>query len=448
MSADSILKEIFDLQVCVSAGSKGACKILYAEGDAVYVLYLCGSCVMMTMPENGDMSMPVGVPQPYSDTVPLKQVTVPQNTLPEVALSKDHIVPPDDLFQEDWYFAPVQKSDIGPAGFYYFKNDRRMELRSIQPYKQDSSLFTMLSGLYSVQPAIRTRLASSGIPLENFHPCLYKYITANMPVLAFSAETTILYLAPLMNRASGESDALYHNIVNTLDMKRFLQFEGLDPETQRYKRLKKGKVMKQMLSTPAALKRPAAAAVPKPAPAAPAAVPKPAPAAPAAEPNVAEPSSDEIMKDMNPANTGAINPTPVDPADVPIGTVIVDNQMGNALGVNPAGSPGDSVTVEQYQQEHMAAQPAEEPAKRTRAKKTVATEAFDYKGATEYMASAVPEDISLDDAEAEICALRDLMIVATRRQTNLAKAIRRNAVDNAALKEAQSTIEQLRKILK
>ena len=135
----------------------------------------------------------------------------------------------------------------------------------------------------------------------------------------------------------------------------------------------------------------------------------------------------------------------------------------------PAGTPEDSVTVEELQQrqvkepqvesfdqpinameqpmdEQLPPPPAEitipepeaakEPEKkRTRKAAPVVPVGFDFAPVIEYTGSALPEDLTADQIEAEIRALRDLVINSGRRMCNLTFAMRKTgAASEAKLK--------------
>lgn len=136
----------------------------------------------------------------------------------------------------------------------------------------------------------------------------------------------------------------------------------------------------------------------------------------------------------------------------------------------PAGAPGDSVTVEELKQqktvepqvesfdqpvnameqpvdnEQLTPPPAEvtipesetakEPEKkRTRKPAPVVPVGFDFAPVIEYTGSALPEDLTADQIEAEIRSLRDLVINAGRRMCNLTFAMRKTgAASEAKLK--------------
>ena len=135
----------------------------------------------------------------------------------------------------------------------------------------------------------------------------------------------------------------------------------------------------------------------------------------------------------------------------------------------PVGTPEDSVTVEELQQQHQAEEPQVEtfeqpinameqpmgeaqpapgamindvpadPAepremtqaeyaalkKRTRKPAPVVPVGFDFGPVLEYTGSALPEDLTADQIEAEIRSLRDLVINAGRRMCNLTFAMRK-----------------------
>ena len=165
---------------------------------------------------------------------------------------------------------------------------------------------------------------------------------------------------------------------------------------------------------------------------------------------------------------------PVAPAAAPATTVIPKATPAPAPQV--AGTPGDTVTVEELQQRQQPEEPQvetldqpvnvmgepedneqlppppaevtvpEDPAetremtqaeakKRTRKPAPVVPVGFDFGPVLEYTGSALPEELTADQIEAEIRSLRDLVINAGRRMCNLTFAMRKTgAASEAKLK--------------
>ena len=166
----------------------------------------------------------------------------------------------------------------------------------------------------------------------------------------------------------------------------------------------------------------------------------PAPAAPAQSPTLEEAAAEPAVPPVRALPKR--RPAPA-PAPVP----------------EPAGAPGDSVTVEELQQrqaeepqvetfeqpinameqpvdpaepataeeEHCGPSDAEYVAlkKRTRKPAPVVPVGFDFGPVIEYTGSALPEDLTADQIEAEARSLRDLGINIQRRQANLIFAMRK-----------------------
>ena len=385
---------------------------------------------------------------------PAKQVKDMTRCDPAVSLSSDGIEIPDIRRMKDAEFL-VTKAGTGgsQAPFLYFLKDKPSHKEVTGGVNLDGSSLTMLP--------MRPYMFKEELLGGNFDGCtfeLHVFFPLNAPIVVIKGDVVRLYCMT----CTDFKDILYKPVLLNgsyykLDGWRHSQTPG-SSSYQYFKKLKGKETMNlPKLGSPLKNAKPVAApaqTVTPPADAIP--LEEAAAEAPAAPPVRALPKRRPVAPAAAPGTTAIPKATP-------------------APAPEPAGTPEDSVTVEELQQRQQPEDPqvetfdqpinameqpmAEAPAqeeqgdtpkfqpdremtqaeyaakKRTRKPAPVVPVGFDFAPVIEYTGSALPEDLTADQIEAEARSLRDLGINIQRRQANLLFAMRKtNSASETKLK--------------
>ena len=378
-------------------------------------------------------TMTEGTLYPYIKTKPLKAIKDITRCDPSVSLSGDGVTIPDiRTMQETEFIATKANTGGAQDPFLYFLKDAGTHKFVIDFCNLQGSSLSMLP----MRPYKFKKETMAG----NYDGCtfhLHVFLPLNAPIVVIHGDVVRLYCMTDANF----KDILYKPVLlqngyYKLDGWRHSDTPG-SSSYQYFKKLKGKDTMNlPKLGSPLKNNKPATA-----------------PAAPAQSPTLEEAAAEPAVPPVRALPKRRPAPAP-------------------APAPEPAGAPGDSVTVEELQQRqakepqvetfeqpiNAMEQPMEDPAepvtvaeeqtdipkdrvtqpdremtqaeyaalkKRTRKPAPVAPIGFDFGPVIEYTGSALPEDLTADQIEAEARSLRDLGINIQRRQANLIFAMRK-----------------------
>ena len=417
--------------------------VQYVRGEDVYYTHKYAFLIKPAA-DADKATMKQGELYPYIKSKPLKTIKDITRCDPSVCLSGDGIEIPDIRQLKDTEFL-VTKAGTGgsQASFLYFLRDKPSHKEVTGGVNLEGSSLSMLP----MRPYTFKEETMGG----NYDGCtfeLHVFFPLNAPIVVIRGDVVRLYCMT----CTDFKDILYKPVLVNgsyfkLDGWRHSQTPG--SSTYQYFKKLKGKETMNLPKLGSPIKAGAKPTAPAQT------VTPPADATPleqaAAETPVAPP--------VRPLPKRRLAPTPAPaPKVVP--------------APEPAGTPEDSVTVEELQQRqaeepqvetfeqpiNAMEQPMEDPAepvtvaeeqtdipkdrvtqpdremtqaeyaalkKRTRKPAPVVPVGFDFGPVLEYTGSALPEDLTADQIEAEIRSLRDLIINAGRRMCNLTFAMRK-----------------------
>lgn len=390
---------------------------------------------------------------PAVDFQGIKRITDLTRCDPSISLSSDGIEIPDIRRMKRTEFL-ITKAGTGgsQASFLYFLQDK-------QTHKEVTGGVNIEGSSLSILP-MRPYTFRSETMDGNYDGCtfeLHVFFPLNAPIVAIKGDVVRLYCAT----CTDFKDILYKPVLVNgsyykLDGWRHSQTPG-SSSYQYFKKLKGKEIMNlPKLGSPLKNAKPVAAPAQTVTP--------PADAIPLEEAAVETPAAPPVR---------ALPKRRLAPTSAPVPKVVPAPE--------PAGTPEDSVTVEELQQRQaeepqvetfeqpinameqpmdpaepatveeeqtdipkaQATQPDREMTqaeyaalkKRTRKPAPVVPVGFDFGPVLEYTGSALPEDLTADQIEAEIRSLRDLVINAGRRMCNLTFAMRKTgAASEAKLK--------------
>lgn len=426
---------------------------MYLHADDVYCLHKY-AFLIRPADDKDKASMKPDKLYPAVGFQGVKQITDLTRCDPSISVSNDGVEIPDIRHMKDTEFL-ITKAGTGgsQASFLYFLQDK-------PTHKEVTGGVNIEGSSLSVLP-MRPYTFRAETMDGNYDGCtfeLHVFFPLNAPIVAIKGDVVRLYCAT----CTDFKDILYKPVLVNgsyykLDGWRHSQTPG--SSTYQYFKKLKGKEIMNLPKLGSPIKNakptPPAQTVAPPADTTPLeAAAAEAPAAPPVRP----------LPKRRPAPAPAPAPAP-EPAGAPGDSVTVEElqqrqaeepqvetfeQPVNAME-QPMEDPAEPVTVAEEQTDipkAQATQPDREMTqaeyaalkKRTRKPAPVVPVGFDFGPVLEYTGSALPEDLTADQIEAEARSLRDLGINVQRRLTNLLFAMRKTGSASEAKLKALSEL--------
>jgi hypothetical protein len=369
LEAKQLLRQLWDLQANQNEGSKPACRFqLQTEGGPVEYL-VCGTSVLLDY-------APAATIEPGKlftvNHLPLKKLQDASRVNPEVFLSEESVVINQDTYLSD-YFLPLNNKEREQGLGVFEISDNKAVLKNILPYLKDGSFQFAGLSLFHIHEELQMEINKNS-SMKALNARISKVRTNASLAVVLSCDTAMLIV--MLARVTNNKE-VNENIYMDKECTERYKLDGYRDDQGVFSRLVKVKKdMVKGLPNPVRAKQ-AAQESQAPVPATPAPEQTPATPAPQAEPQVEE---------------------------------VKPEQAAEIAAQAPEAPKAETA-------------PAEEPKKRTRAKRPTITASIEtVKGVDEliaYLGSPIPDGMTTEAMQEEVRKLRDLGVVVARRQSNL-----------------------------
>lgn len=409
VSKDECLRLLFHTLLTINQqieGRGGACRML--AGEEVYLVNR--TSVYKGAPNDDEMHLPQGKVAPLSKAVTALEVKDTTRFRPEVMLYDDCAPLQSADMSSDSVLLVVAKPPEGKAGVWSLKRDSSGQVfqlaRTVELQETNHVLELPLSPM-EIPGCVLEVMSSCGYSPEDFRTSLAVSRLGLIPVLLMSGETGMLWTT--LSRED-EQSGLWP--ITTPDGTVFIG-DAWNPVDLAFKKLIKKRTKKMKgLGNPLTMKKPA-------------------------------PTPEPIEKEQPKSELAAA-------FDAALGedSVVINNEVGIEAELDPrvdAQKPMDDPTEESVPVRNSEVQePAEEPIKKMRTRKTARPAGLDLAAVVESLGAPVEfeDETQVDALLTELRDLRDLQVAAARRAANLASAFvkfSKNAIERYA---------QIRELLK